>query len=100
MIKLELELEALDYDALMDQFLPAMIDKLRQTGNPVALLISNGMPAAMAKGILHKLPQDVKDQLTADLINSYGGKLAEQAELFAQQQGISVKVRSVGAHAE
>jgi hypothetical protein len=99
MIKIELEVEDLDYNALLDQFLPVMIDKLRQTNNPIALLISNGMPAAMAKTILQNLPQEKKDHLTADLINSYHTQLAEQAEEFAKQQNISVKVQTIHAKA-
>ena len=48
MIKLEIDIDDLNYDDLMEQYLPVMAEKLRASGNPVAMLISNGMPAAMA----------------------------------------------------
>ena len=70
MIKVELELKDIDYDSLIDQFLPVMIEKLRQSDNAASRLISSGMPASMAKMILKKLPLATKEQLTSELINS------------------------------
>ncbi|MGE4484453.1 MAG: hypothetical protein AB7C97_04960 [Oscillospiraceae bacterium] len=97
MIRIEMEVEELDYNTLIDQYLPVMVEKLRQTNNPVAMLLSNGMPAAMAKSILKSLPQEKKDELTADLINSYNTKIAEKAEDFAKQQNINVSIRQITA---
>ena len=52
MIKVELTVDELDYGSLVEQFLPELAEKLRASGNPVGMLLSNGMPAAMAKGIV------------------------------------------------
>ena len=98
MIRIEMDVDELDYNALIDQFLPVMAEKLRQTNNPVAMLLSNGMPAAMAKAVLKGLPQEKKDQLTADLINSYSTTIAEKAEDFAKQQNIKVSIRQITAN--
>ena len=70
MIKVEIELSDIDFDSLIDQFLPVMIEKLRQSDNAASRLISKGMPSSMAKMILKKLPKATKEQMTADLINS------------------------------
>ncbi len=56
MIKVELELSDIDYGSMIEQLLPVITEKLRQSNNPVAMLLSNGMPASMAKMILKKLP--------------------------------------------
>lgn len=97
MIKIEIELSDLDYNSLIDQYLPLMIEKLQQTDNPVALLISNGMPASMAKMILKTLPQEKKDKLAADLINIYKDKISRTIEETADRQNIQVKIGDIQA---
>ena len=54
MIHVELTIEDLDYDTLIDRFLPTVAEKLHQSSNPVAMLVSNGMPASMAKAIIKR----------------------------------------------
>jgi hypothetical protein len=61
------------------------------------MLLSNGMPPSMAKTILNSLPQDKKDQLSADIINTYNTQIALKAEDFVKQQGFSIKIRAVTA---
>lgn len=97
MIHMELTLEDLDYDMLIDRFLPVIREKLQQNSNPIAMLLSNGMPAAMAKTILKQLPQDKKDQLAADLINQFSGKIGQAVEDAAVQHDIRVAVRDLQA---
>ena len=97
MIKIEVELSELDYNSIIDQYLPVMIEKLQQTDNPVALLISNGMPAAMAKMILKSLPQDKKDKLAADLVNAYKDKIRQAIEETAERQNIHMKIGDIQA---
>ena len=92
MIHVELTIEDLDYDTLIDRFLPTVAEKLHQSSNPVAMLVSNGMPASMAKAIIKQLPQDKKNQLAADLINQFRAKIEQGAEQAAAQQGIHVSV--------
>lgn len=100
MIKVEIELEDIDYDSLIEQFLPLMIEKLRQSNNPVAMLISNGMPASMAKMIIKKLPKATKDQLTADLINANKDKISEFLKENAAQNKVSITFGDINAKAE
>lgn len=99
MIKVEIELQDIDYDNLIEQFLPLMTEKLRQSNNPFSQLLGNGMPPAMAKMILKKLPQATKDQLTADLINSNKEKIAEFLKETAGQNNIRLAFGDIKAKA-
>ena len=98
MIQLQLNLTDLDYDSLLDQYLPLIADKLRESGNPVGMLLSNGMPASMAKGIVHGLPQGVKESLTADLVNSHAAQVTKLLQDAAAKKGIALSLD--GLHAE
>jgi hypothetical protein len=100
MIKIEIELKDIDYDNLIEQFLPVMTERLRQSNNPVALLLSNGMPASMAKMILKKLPPATKDQLTADLINSNKEQLVKLLADLAQQNNVRLDIGDLKAKSE
>lgn len=99
MIRITLELEQIDYDALLERYLPQAQEALRASGNPLGMLLSNGMSASMAAGILRKLPESTKDQLAAELINASAGKLTEKAEQAAVQLGVGGKVRAIHAEA-
>lgn len=97
MIKLELTLDNIDYDDLIDRYLPLVRDHLQASSNPVALLLSNGMSSAMAKKIVHTLPQQKKDELATELINANKKKLLSKATTLAEEQNISVNVVDLGA---
>ena len=64
----------------------------------VGMLLSNGMPASMAKGIVAGLPQSAKDRLAADLLNANGEKVCQKMEELAAGKGVHVCVSAV--HAE
>lgn len=98
MIRIEMIVDELDYDSLLDQYLPVIAEKLRETGNPVGMLLSNGMPAAMAKSIVAGLPQSAKDKLAADLLNANGAQLSRRVEALAAEKGIHIRAGAV--HAE
>lgn len=98
MIKLELEISEVDYEALLN-LLPQMGEQLRRSGNPVGMLLSNGMSTGMAKRVLSTLSQEQKDRLAADLINGNSQKLIDKTEELAQQNGVGLKIASVEATA-
>jgi hypothetical protein len=100
MIKIEIEVKDIDYDSLIEQYLPMMTERLRRSNNPVASLLSNGMPASMAKSILKKLPPAKKDQLTAELINANRDQLVRLLLDLAQQNKIKADVAALKAKAE
>lgn len=97
MITLQLQLDDLDYDVLVDQFLPSLTEQLRASGNPVGMLLSNGMSAGLAKRVIKGLSQEQKDKLAADLINGNREKIRGFLEQAAAQRGISLKITAVEA---
>lgn len=97
MIKLEMELDELDYDAMLELMLPRLTEQLRSSGNPVGMLLTNGMPMGMAKKIVAGLSQDQKDKLLCDMLNANKARLISKAERFAQQNGVHGKVVDVRA---
>ena len=96
-MKIEIEVEDIDYDNLVDQYLPLMTDKLRESRNPVALLISNGMPSSLAKTVLRGLSQDKKDEIVAEMINTNSNVIKEKVSEFASQNKVKVKIKKVFA---
>lgn len=100
MIKLEIDLKDIDYDSLIDQFLPVMIEKLRQSDNPASKLIASGMPAPMAKALLKRLPQSTKEQLTAELLNSNKDAITRFLQDTAAQNNIRLSIGDIRAKSE
>ncbi len=96
MIKLELEISEVDYKTLLS-LLPQLGEQLRQSGNPVGMLLSNGMSSGMAKRVLATLSQEQKDKLAADLINGNSQKLIGKTEELARQNGVGLKIASLEA---
>lgn len=100
MLKLELEISELDYESLLDTLLPLIGDQLRNSGNPLGMLLSNGMSSGMAKKILSTLPREQVDGLVADVINGNSRKLIDKVEEAASQNHIGVKVAAIHATAK
>lgn len=97
MIKLEMEISDLDYELLLEKLMPYMGEHLRKSGNPLGMLLSNGMSSGMAKRVLSSVPQSQKDALICDLINSNSAKMAQKVEQTAAQQGVDVRIPRIHA---
>ncbi len=97
MLKLELEISELDYAALVDYLLPQVTEQLRNSGNPLGMLLSNGMSPALAKKVISTLPQSQLDGLVADVVNKNSQKMVQRAQDMADQQGIHARIASVRA---
>ena len=95
MVKLELELTDIDYDALLRDYLPRIKDRLEQGGSPLAGMLSGGMASTM----LQMAPTSMKDKLAAEMLNMNAGKLEQQLTEMAARNGISGKVRNLKATA-
>ncbi len=100
MLKLELELTDLNYDVMLEQLLPRLTEQLRNSGNPVGMLLTSGMGSGMAKKIIAGLSQEQKDKLLADMLNANSAALIAKAEGFAAQNGIQGRVVSIKASAK
>ena len=99
-MKIEIEVDNIDYDNLVEQFLPVITDNLRASKNPVALLISNGMPAALAKTVIKGLSREKKDELVAEIINANSEKIKEAATEFTALNKVKLRIKRVVASAD
>ena len=96
MVKLELELTEIDYDYLIKEFLPKIADKLQESGNPLAGLLSGGM----AGTLIQMAPTSMKDKVVAEFITSAAPRLSAQIEKVAADNGVSCKVKNLRAIAQ
>ena len=95
MVKLELELTDIDYDALLRDYMPKIKDKLEQSGSPLAGMLTGGMAGAM----LQLAPTSMKDKLAAEMLNMNAAKLEQQLTEMAARNGINGKVQNLKATA-
>ncbi|NLA88059.1 MAG: hypothetical protein GX847_12430 [Clostridiales bacterium] len=97
MIKLEIDVRDIDYDSLIDRFLPVVLEKLRQSENTASRMIAGGMPAPVAKAILKNLPQATKEQLAAELLSSNKEAVIQYLSDMAGQNGIRLNIGDLRA---
>lgn len=95
MVKLELELTDIDYDALLRDYMPKIKDKLEQSGSPLAGMLTGGMASTM----LQLAPASMKDRLAAEMLNMNAARLEQQLTEMAARNGINGKVRNLKATA-
>lgn len=98
MIQIVLTVDGLDYTVLAEQYLPLAGEKLRESGNPLGMLLSNGMGVSMAKSMVASAPQGVKDKLAVDLINANAAEIGRKIEAAAEEKGAVLSVCRI--HAE
>lgn len=98
MIRLELELGTLDYEALAQQLLPLAGEHME--AQTLGRLLGSGASSAMARAALGVLPQEKKDRMAAKLINDHADQLAAAIESAAAKNGVTCRVRALRADAE
>lgn len=94
MIKLELTLDNIDYNALIDVLLPTMMDKLAVSDDPKLRMVAK-FPPAMASAALKSLPEEKKEEITVVLLDKYKWKLVSGLYSLTGQYGISADVTDV-----
>ena len=96
-MRLELEVDEIDYDKLVDKYLPLLAEKLRQSDHPAASFLTGGIPLSAARGVLRAMPREKKESLVAELVNGHAAELAGAAEKYGAEQGLSFHIRSIRA---
>ena len=99
MIKLEIEIDDIDYSALAEQLLPLLGDRLRGDGTPFASLLGSGAAGPMAKALLSRTPKATKDRLAAELIEKNSGRLRDTLERAAADKGVDLRIGRIRAAA-
>ncbi len=97
MIRLTIELEDVDFDVLIEHYLPVIGEHLRSSGNPLGTLLSNSASASVAKGMLRALSPEKKERLAADLINGNRQRFISSLEELAASHGYQGRIRSLQA---
>ena len=102
MLKLTVNVDDLDYDALVEHFLPQMIDSFAQQNPTLGRLLSggSGFAAGVIKGLVSKMPEEKKEAMAADLLTKNSGLLTGKLEGLLLENGIKVRVSGFSAKQE
>ena len=92
MVKLEIELSEIDYDQMMEIWLPKLQEKMG-SNSPFSSL------GGLAGTLFNLAGNSTKDKLAAEVINRNSDVLGEKLERMAAQNGIPGKVKSLRATA-
>ena len=98
MIKLEILVSEVEYEAILDRYWPYISEKLKESGHPIAKMAGSALPPAMVKSLVSAMPQEKKDRLIAELINVHEKKVCEKIESLAQNAEVGIDVQAI--HAE
>jgi len=96
-MKITLDINDIDYGALVEVFLPMVHDKLaeKDVTGPAILAKIAGMPPSIAGKMIDMLPQETKDELVVYLINSNKGKIAELLQNTLANKGIELRIDDI-----
>ena len=100
MIKLEIEIDDIDYGALAKELAPMAGDALQNRGNPLAALLQSGAAGPVARAVLDRTPKSAKDKLAAELIAVSHRKLIDMLELAAARKGVRLRIGRIRAEAQ
>ena len=93
-MKITLDINDIDYGALVEVFLPLVHDKLAEkdgTGTAILAKIA-GMPPSIAGKMIDMLPQETKDEIAVMLVNKNKEKIVESVMEYAEKKGILFRI--------
>ena len=102
MLKLTINVEDLDYDALVERFLPQLIDGFSKQNPTLGRLLSGGgtLAASAIKGIISRMPLEKKEAMAAELLERNSGMLTGKLENLLLENGVKVRVSGFTAKAQ
>ncbi len=96
MIKLCVKLDDVDYNGLIDRFLPIFLEKAAKSGDSKLKMLSS-LPQGVAAGMLKSLSDDKKEELALSLIRMNGEKIAALLTDEGSRRGINFKITEITA---
>jgi len=99
-MKITLELNGLDYGALIAALLPAVHEKLEREEDSVTnkiLLKLTALPPSVARKMVNLLPKETQDEIVVLLINKNRDKIADLAVKLAKEKDISFQIDNLEA---
>ena len=94
MIHIEMDLTDIDYEKVVNEYLPKAQEKLEEKGSPLSSLLAGGA------GLFRMAPDSMKDRLVAELLNANAERISEELEKVAEKRGIPGKLRNLRASAK
>ena len=93
-MKVSLEINDIDYGALIKFFLPMLHEKLATTDGITAKLLGKiaGMSPDTAAAMFDKLPQNTKDDIAVYLINNKKDEMISKVKEYAGSKGMSFSI--------
>ena len=93
-MKITMEINDIDYGAVVEQFLPLVRDKLAEKdGTSMAILAKIAeMPPETARKMVNLLPQKTRDDLVLLLFQKNKEKIIGTAEDYAHKNGLHFRI--------
>ena len=102
-MKITLEVNGLDYGALIAALLPLVHSKLEQEEDSVVnkiLLKLTALPPSIARRMVNLLPRDTQDEIVVLLINKNSAKIADLAVNMAKEKDIFLQIDKLEAEVQ
>lgn len=99
-MKITLEVNDLDYGAVIAALLPLVHGKLEKEEGSVTnriLLKLTALPPHLARRMVNLLPRETQDEIVALLINKNSARIAELAVGMAKEKDIPLRIDGIAA---
>lgn len=96
MIRLCFNVSDVDFNALIDRFVPVLLENAAKSDDAKLRALA-ALPQGLAVGMLKSLSCDKKEELAVSLLSGYKDKIAAMLAEEALRQGISVTIDNISA---
>ena len=96
MIKIEALIDDIDYDALIDKFAPLLAEQALKKEDPEKAK-SGALALPFVKYVLKRLPDEKKEEMTVQLLNSGSKDIEEKIISGLASNGITLRIAEMKA---
>lgn len=102
MIKLEVEIDNIDYEKNITNLMPLLIDILNRnkiSSKAISILTNNSeLAEKMAKAAIREIPEDKRDELLADILTEYKQEIIDAVNRAILKYYIKAELKDIGIH--
>lgn len=102
MIKLEVEIDNIDYEQNITNLMPLLmdiLDKNKITNKAIAILTENSeLAEKMVKAAIREIPEDKRDELLADILTEYKQEIINTANRAILKYYIKAELKEIEIH--
>ena len=95
MIRLEMIVDDIDYEAVSDLLLPLLADKTKDESRLAGNLLGSNAVGSLARTMLRAMPQEKKDALVVKTLNGKKDLLMEKAEALLREKSIHLSIKEL-----